>query len=226
MKFLMADDHAIFRSGLKPVLVQLDPSSVVLEADDYLSALDCVRRNPDLDMVLLDLLMPGMPPFDGLKAVREAAPQIPVVVVSMIEKRQDVFRAIDMGALGYIPKSLMPEEFIRALRQVLNGDIFLPSALLARSDSAAVGVPRPLHDEVAGERLSALTKRQREVVGLIGRGMTNSEIARQLGLSESTVRLHVSTILDRLDLSNRTQVALLVVKAGEQDAFDARPSGD
>lgn len=225
MKVLSADDHSIFRAGLKPLLDRLEPGVTVLEADSFGSALELVAANADLDLILLDLLMPGMDAFEGLAALRERVPDVPVVVVSMIEDRKDVLRAIDLGALGYVPKTAPPEELLEALRRVLAGDVYLPPSVLTRPPaeagpravSARTGVGSP-------EQLSVLTPRQREVVGLLGQGMTNAQIASELGLSESTVRLHVSTILDRLNLNNRTQVALLAARAFDGAAETAKAS--
>lgn len=211
MKVLSADDHSIFRAGLRPLVRQIDPEASFFEADTYNAALDVLESNPDCDLVLLDLLMPGMDAFEGLTSIRENSPQIPVVIVSAIENRQDVLQAIDMGALGYIPKSADTDEMLKAIRQVLDGEIYVPPGLLTGSaqprDEAANQTALPV-----ARRFRSLTKRQREVVDLIGEGKTNAEIADELGLSESTVRLHVSTILDKLDVSNRTQVALLCVQ--------------
>jgi DNA-binding NarL/FixJ family response regulator len=181
----------------------------MMEASDIDSALKSAADNPDLDLILLDLMMPGMDAFEGLTAIRSLVPHVPLVVVSMLEDRQDVLRAVELGALGFIPKTAGLDEMYEALRQVLSGAIYLPPAILRRTKPSEIPLPgagapaRP-----SDEAWNALTKRQREVVEHVARGLTNSEIADQLGLSESTVRLHVSTILDRLQLSNRTQVAV------------------
>lgn len=216
MKILAADDHSIFRAGLRPLLKRLGRRAVLLEADSFESALEIAEANEDLDLILLDLLMPGMEAFEGLTALRERLPHVPVVVVSMIESRRDVLRAIDLGALGYVPKTAQPDEMLKALKLVLSGEIYLPPSVLTRSnrESAAGDTGHP--SMFAGsDRLDSLTRRQREVVRLLGQGKTNAQIADDLRLSESTVRLHVSTILDRLNLNNRTQVALLAAQLPE-----------
>ncbi len=217
MNVLTVDDHSVFRAGLVPILKRLDPDVRMLEANDFDSALKSAAANPDLDLILLDLMMPGMDAFDGLIAIRRLVPQVPLVVVSMIEDRQDVLRAVELGALGYIPKTAGLDEMYEALRQVLSGAIYLPPAILRVTKAGPTGrrsTRRPTATSAAAWKV--LTNRQREVVRHVARGMTNSEIAAQLGLSESTVRLHVSTILDRLQLSNRTQVAVWADRFGRE----------
>lgn len=215
MKIVIADDHSVFREGLKPLVKELDPAAEVIEAGSFSAALEQISKHEKIDLILLDLLMPGMEAFDGLTALHERAPSTPIVVISMIESRKDVLHAIELGAHGFIPKSAQPAEVLEALRIVLSGQVYLPPSLLLKSSADKV---RPAVRAVrmsAQKRLSVLTGRQREVADLLGQGMTNAQIAVALGLSESTVRLHVSTILDKLDLTNRTQVALLAAQTGE-----------
>ncbi len=209
MNVLTVDDHSVFRAGLGPVLKRLDPDVRLFEAHDFNSALKSAEDIPDLDLILLDLMMPGMDAFEGLAAIHRLVPHVPLVVVSMVEDRHDVLRAVELGALGYIPKTAGLDEMHEALRQVLSGAIYLPPAILRSTRTTltnhASAASRAKSDD---EAWNALTKRQRDVVEYLARGLTNSEIADELGLSESTIRVHVSTILDRLGLSNRTQVAV------------------
>lgn len=215
MNVLTVDDHSVFRAGLGPVLKRLDPDVNVMEAHDFGSAMKSAEANPDLDLILLDLMMPGMDAFEGLTAIRRLVPHVPLVVVSMLEDRRDVLRAIELGALGFIPKTAGLDEMYEALRQVLEGSIYLPPTIL-RNNETANPAPRTLEPPTPSsvKAWNSLTKRQREVVEHLARGLTNSEIADELGLSESTVRLHVSTILERLRLNNRTQVAVWADRYG------------
>jgi two-component system, NarL family, nitrate/nitrite response regulator NarL len=218
MKILSADDHSVFRQGLKTIVETFDSSAELLEAESFTVALQILQENGGVDLVLLDLMMPGMDAFDGLVAMRDAAPNTPIVIVSMIESRKDVLRAIELGAHGFIPKAADPDEMVNALRAVMDGQVYLPPALLLKSDESRGVKPTAQASRVsAEERLSVLTGRQREVAELLGQGLTNAQIAEHLELSESTVRLHVSTILDKLDLSNRTQVALLAAQIADPD---------
>jgi RNA polymerase sigma factor (sigma-70 family) len=218
MKVLTVDDHSVVRAGLGPVLKRLDPDVTLLEAHDFPSALKTAEENPDLDLLLLDLMMPGMDAFEGLTAIRRLVPHVPLVVVSMIEDRQDVLRAAELGALGYIPKTANLDEMHGALRQVLSGAIYLPPAILRMTRSADESrTTSERSAALSDDAWNSLTKRQRDVVDYLARGMTNAEIADELGLSESTIRVHVSTILERLKLNNRTQVAVWADRFGRGD---------
>lgn len=219
MKILSADDHSVFRQGLKTIVETFDSSAEFLEAESFTVALKMLKNSGAIDLVLLDLMMPGMDAFEGLVAMRDAAPNTPIVIVSMIESRKDVLQAIELGAHGFIPKAADPAEMVEALRAVMAGQVYLPPALLLKTnDSKGVKQSTKTSRVSAEQRLSVLTGRQREVAELLGQGMTNAQIAENLGLSESTVRLHVSTILDKLDLSNRTQVALLAAQTTDPDS--------
>ena len=213
MKILSADDHSVFRQGLKSIVETFEPGAELLEAESFAVALQILRNNGGVDLVLLDLMMPRMDAFDGLIAVRDAAPSTPIVIVSMIESRKDVLRVIELGAHGFIPKAADTDEMVAALRAVMSGQVYLPPGLLLKSDESRGVKPTAQANRASAEqRLSVLTGRQREVAELLGQGLTNAQIAEHLDLSESTVRLHVSTILDKLSLSNRTQVALLAAQ--------------
>ncbi len=228
MRILVADDHSVFRAGMAPLTRELDPGAEVVEADSFKAALDLVDGNGNFDLILLDLMMPGMDAFEGLEALHKSVPTTPIVVVSMIESRQDVLHAIEVGAHGFIPKAAEPAEMVEALRAVLAGQVYLPPALLLKSGDSVVDQRAAMRpgNPAAAKRLSTLTARQREVVERLGQGKTNAQIATELGLSESTVRLHVSTILDKLNLSNRTQVALLAAQSGMVGLDDVTLGGD
>jgi len=213
---------------MAPLTRELDPGAEVVEADSFKAALDLVDGNGNFDLILLDLMMPGMDAFEGLEALHKSVPTTPIVVVSMIESRQDVLHAIEVGAHGFIPKAAEPAEMVEALRAVLAGQVYLPPALLLKSGDSVVDQRAAMRpgNPAAAKRLSTLTARQREVVERLGQGKTNAQIATELGLSESTVRLHVSTILDKLNLSNRTQVALLAAQSGMVGLDDVTLGGD
>ncbi|NIA71159.1 response regulator transcription factor [Pelagibius litoralis] len=209
MKVLYADDHWITRSAARHLIDRLESGSELLEAADFRQALDMASANPDLDLILLDLLMPGMKRFEGLRAIRECLPQVPVVVMSAIEDRDEILRCIEAGAMGYIPKSSQSEEVESALQTVLAGGVAFPRRLLEQRSPAkkqtvhAFGKDKSLEDVS-----SALTKRQLQVYKLLGQGMSNAQVAEALGLSEHTVRVHVSAIVKRLNLDSRTQAAI------------------
>lgn len=211
MRVLVADDHSVFRTGLRHVLRTLDGEVTVSEACSFQEALDLTTKGEMFDLILVDLLMPGMDPFDGLKSLSESCGETPIVVVSAVENRQDTLRAIDMGAMGYIPKTASGDEFMRLLRLVLDGEIVLPRMLMGRRDQKSEVQRRTPAASLASrtEHLEGLTKRQREVLALLAQGKPNLEIANDLGVSEKTVRFYISAILKSLKVSNRTQAALL-----------------
>jgi DNA-binding NarL/FixJ family response regulator len=209
MKVLYADDHWITRSAARHLIDRLERGSELLEAADFRQALEIASSNPDLDLILLDLLMPGMKRFEGLRAMRECLPQVPVVVMSAIEDRDEILRCIEAGAMGYIPKSAQSEEVESALQTVLAGGVAFPRRLLEQQNSAKKQAPYAFGNEKSLEDVAnALTKRQLQVYKHLGQGMSNAQVAESLGLSEHTVRVHVSAIVKRLNLDSRTQAAI------------------
>jgi DNA-binding NarL/FixJ family response regulator len=215
VKILVADDHALFRDGLRYVLARLDDDVEFLEAKNCAEALALVGSRSDLDLVLLDLAMPGMDGLAGLRALRARGPAVPVVILSASEEPADVRRALDGGAMGFIPKSSTSSVMLSALRLVLSGGVYLPPAFLERNHGGKMPIA-PSSVEALG-----LTSRQHDVLRLLGQGQSNKEIARVLGLAEGTVKLHISAILRVLGVHNRTgavvAAARLLGLAGPRD---------
>lgn len=220
MKILVVDDHSVFRTGLVQLLKSLDDEIEILEANRFDEAEKTVSANLDIDLITVDLVMPDSEPFAGLERLRSAAPQIPVVVLSVVEQRRDVIRAIELGAMGYIPKAATAEEILLGLRQVLDGNIYVPRALLSQSEATR---PAASPSAVADSKrlVEALTQRQKEVFELLAQGKSNPEIARELGVSAHTVRIHISAILRALGVSNRTQAAVLAASGTTQESYSA-----
>lgn len=206
IRVLIADDHAVVRQGLRTFLELQDGIEVVGEAGDGEEALAAIERLAP-DVVLMDLVMPRL---DGLAAIerlreRPGAPRV-IVLTSFGDER--ILPAIRAGAAGYLLKDVEPPELVRAIRGVHAGESLLDPTLTATlMEQLARGGPR--HDAA-----QSLTSREREVLGLIARGLSNKRIARELGVAEKTVKAHVSNILGKLDLSDRTQAALYAVKEG------------
>lgn len=223
MRVLVADDHSVFRTGLKHLLAALADDVAVIEAENFHQAIDALNGGQDIDLILIDLLMPGMEPFEGLQSISDRCANIPIVVVSAVQNRRDTLRAIDLGAMGYIPKTASGDEFLRLLRLVLDGEIVLPRMLMGRRETSSPQISAPARPVFRSDQLEVLTKRQREVLALLAQGKPNIEIARDLGVSEKTVRFYISAILKSLKVSNRTQAALLA--AGVIDGAD-RPAGN
>jgi DNA-binding NarL/FixJ family response regulator len=170
----------------------------------------------ELDLILLDLFMPGAGEFDLLRQVCRAADAVPVVVLSASERAAHVHAALDLGAAGYVPKSAPSELLISALQLVLAGGIYLPATLVQAPPAAAVMSPRLPQ---AGELSMLLTGRQQAVLRLLGRGWSNKQIARALAVSDNTVKVHVAAVLRLLGASNRTEAVMLAQQRGFD--FDA-----
>lgn len=215
MRVLIADDHALVRRGLHLLLTKIYPEAEVEEASDIDSALRLVAARPEFDLVLCDLAMPGMEQLKGLQLLAQKLPGVPVVILSAISNSEDIVRTIEQGARGYILKSASDETFRHAVSLVLSGEIYLPSEAFLDRQQRWVGTRGGAGAEFApGNPLSSLTERQRDVLTLLMAGQSNKEIARNLGLLESTVKAHVKIILGKLDAANRTQAAMIAAELG------------
>ena len=208
LKILAADDHWIARAAMSQLLRGLGRKVEVLEAADFDAAVKLVEAHADLDLILIDLIMPGMDGFDGIRALREAAPGVPLIVVSVSEDREDILQAVNLGALGYIPKTADGDEIVKAIDLVLSGEVALPRRILERPDTAPESPKQVSRSKGAAAPEARLTKRQKEIFDLLSEGLSNAEIASRLGLSVNTVRVHIHGILQRLQLDNRMQVVL------------------
>ncbi|HVO15826.1 MAG TPA: response regulator transcription factor [Alphaproteobacteria bacterium] len=211
MKLLVVDDHPLFREGLRSVLDALGSDVKVTEARDFSEALTALQPGADFDLILLDLRIPGMDDISGIKQLRDRAPDVPVVVVSALEDRRVVAEAFQHGAIGYIPKTSNSEVMINALKLVLAGGKYLPPIMAGAYDT---GLGTGSGDGAKGSDMPRLTRRQRDVLALIGHGKSNKEIADTLGLAEGTVKIHVTAILKALKASNRTQAAIAAANMG------------
>lgn len=213
MKVLVVDDHPLIRQALLVVLTQLDADLQVLEAGNCPDALELAESNADLDLVLLDIHLPGVSGLDALQSFRERVPAVPVVVISASEDPDDVTRALDAGAMGFIPKSQSSQVMINALRLVLAGGVYLPPEMVrhaprngaSRSTASAT---------VTSYRDIGLTERQAQVLALLIQGKPNKLICRDLDLAEGTVKIHITAILKALKVSNRTQAVIEVSRLG------------
>ena len=202
MKLLIVDDHAILREGLAAMLRQAGPDTEVLQASASADGLRLAETHADLDAVFLDLEMPGGGGMSAIPEFGKRRPELPVIVLSSSEDPRDVRRALALGALGYVPKSSPPRALLSALQLVLSGSIYVPPLMLG----PAAAAPRSAGTDAARPS-AALTERQLEVLRLLGKGLSNKEIGRDLGLSEKTVKAHVTAIFKTLNVVNRTQAA-------------------
>lgn len=213
LKVLIADDHALVRAGLAEALAHLAGSPALLEAADAREVLATVGANPDLDLILLDLLMPGANGFELLSRVCGVVGETPVVVLSASEDTDHMRKALDCGAAGYIPKAAAAEVMLSALHLVLAGGIYVPPDLVHAPPAGQANLTGPaIADHAAG--LDALTPRQCEVLRLIGQGRSNKQVARDLDLSQNTVKIHVAAILRAFGAANRTEAVMRARELG------------
>lgn len=203
---LIADDHPLFRDALRNVVAGVLAGHHCIEVDSFDKAL-AACGNEDLELIFLDLNMPGMVGFNGLVALRNAAPSVPIVVVSASEDATTVTEAITYGASGFLPKSLAKDDMAAAVKLVLDGEIFTP-----RTAAAGAGSPLGTGDVALADSISQLTHQQRVVLQMLVNGRPNKQIAYELSIVESTVKAHVSAILRKLRVHSRTQA---VVKASK-----------
>ncbi|MET0226450.1 MAG: response regulator transcription factor [Dokdonella sp.] len=200
---LIADDHPLFRDALKRAVMQALPEAGLHEADSVAALHATVDAHPDIELLLLDLHMPGANGFSALVHIRGQHPGLPIIVVSAHEEASVIRRAIAHGASGYIPKSAAVETIVQAVRKVLDGDLWIPSAV--RGAGTAL---KPAEASIAAQ-VAELTPQQFRVLNMIAEGLLNKQIAYELGVSEATVKAHMTAIMRKLGVSNRTQVALL-----------------
>jgi DNA-binding NarL/FixJ family response regulator len=199
---LIADDHPLFREALRGAVARVLPDAQLREADSVEALYRLVEDEADADLLLLDLNMPGAQGFSALVHLRALHPQLPIVVVSAREEPAVMRRALDHGAVGFIPKSADAKTLGEALSAVLGGDRWAPASALDAPATAA-----DEHD--AAQRLRDLTPQQFRVLQMLGAGLLNKQIAYDLGVSEATIKAHMTAILRKLGANNRTQAVLI-----------------
>jgi DNA-binding NarL/FixJ family response regulator len=214
MKILVVDDHPLILEALKQVLRDLDPQLEVLEARDAAQAHQQTEIHPELSLVLLDLTLPGKHGFELLAELRRDAPELPVVVLSAIEDRETVMRAINEGAMGFIPKTSKTEVLIAALRLVFSGGVYLPPSAFQSANGTHGSAHHPPVPAMRSPREVGLTERQAQVLALMVQGKSNKLICRALDLAEGTVKIHVTAILRALNVANRTGAVVAVSRLG------------
>jgi DNA-binding NarL/FixJ family response regulator len=217
MKILIVDDHPLIQEALQHVLATLDRALELIQAQDASEAHAALSREPDTDLILLDLALPDSDGFELLGDLRREWPGMPVLVLSATHDRATVEHALDLGAMGFIPKTANTRVLLEALELVLSGGVYVPS----ESGRANAGIrPRAM---TRPEQLG-LTLRQADVLKLLVQGKPNKLICRDLRLSEGTVKVHVSAILRALNVRNRTQVVIELARRGVRlDSPMARP---
>jgi DNA-binding NarL/FixJ family response regulator len=216
MKILVVDDHSLLREALRGALKELQGDAAIFEASDGGEAMQFVKQHADLDLILLDLKLPDRDGFEMLTELRARDPSVSIVVMSALQDRDSVMRALDLGAVGFIPKSAPRKVILGALQLVFSGGVYIPPQALSRQEKVPA-IPEPIASAGAQVARSAtspadlgLTERQGDVLALMMRGKSNKAICRVLNLAEPTVKNHVRAILKALNVTNRTEAVIAV----------------
>ena len=201
IKVAIVDDHQLFREGLVYILKSLEQGVTILQTANYDGALNVMDEHPDLDMVLLDLRMPGLDGYSLLETARISYPKLPIAVLSASRDRKEIQRAIDLSAVGFIPKDSSGKMLLNAVRMMLDGGMYLPPEMAEKGEQSTGEWPD-------------LTPRQLEVLNMIAVGASNKVIAADLGVAESTIKMHITAVFKTLGVSSRTQAALVAQDKG------------
>ncbi|MEM1144783.1 MAG: response regulator transcription factor [Pseudomonadota bacterium] len=208
-QILVADDHPMIREAIASQITDNFEDTTVAEAEDLASAMSYAEQNPDTDLILLDLNMPGMEGLNGIVSLRSNYPDIPVVVVSAEEDKNIVLNAVTYGAVGFITKSMSREKITEAIRQILDGQIYLPPDIIRKAAKSDNGrSDRNGNNRLDPELIASFTRRQLLVFEHMAKGQSNKEIGYQLHIAETTVKAHVSAILRKLNVHSRLQAVL------------------
>jgi len=212
--FHIADDHPLFRTALMQVISKHYPDAAITQSNDLDETLKALESGDDIDLLLLDLHMPGSQDLFGLVNIRERFPSIPVAIVSASEEQTMVNRAIGHGALGYIIKSLSQEDMFTAISTILEGDKWVPDRYRSQL--------RPVSDEerTLAARIASLTPQQYKVLCFLKEGWLNKQIGYELGVTEATIKAHITSIFRKLGVTNRTQAVIELNKMA-LDSFES-----
>lgn len=223
-RIVVADDHALVRGGLVQLVKLVEENVEIVETNDFQQTIDFLNEGKPVDLLLLDLLMPGMSGMDGIKLICKDWPDVPVIVVSAREHIASIRSALAAGAMGYIPKTSSPEVMMSAIKLVLSGGVYVPPHVLGSSSSN----DDPIHEqaysaESLGNSLeqgyAQLTPRQLEVLDLMALGKPNRDIANDLNLNVGTVKMHSSRIFKTLNVQNRTEAVAMYAQLKRDKEF-------
>jgi DNA-binding NarL/FixJ family response regulator len=207
---IIADDHPLFRDALRHAVASVVSSAKIDEAGSFEDLTALLEQDAEVDLILLDLTMPGISGFSGLIYLRAQYPAIPVVIVSASDDVETIRRSVDFGASGFIPKRFGVDTLRDAILKVMDGDVWIPSDV----DLSTIADPEMTR---LRDRLVTLTPQQVRVLMMLSQGLLNKQIAYELGVSEATIKAHVSAILQKLGVESRTQAVIAAAKiAGEQ----------
>lgn len=210
MRILVADDHKLVRDGLRPFLRELDAQAEIVDASSLDEAITVIQTTASPDLVLLDLMMPGMDGLTGLSRIKSLLPDRPVVIVSGYSSRDHVQAAVQAGAAGFIPKTVGGSAMVNALRLVLSGETYLPSSsFFEPSDPTGTGQPG-----AAPPPFDRLSRREGEILAQLIEGRTNKEIAQVLNLQEITIKVHLRNVYRKIGAANRAQAVRIALQSG------------
>jgi DNA-binding NarL/FixJ family response regulator len=222
---LLADDHRMVREALVPFVRRVGDNVTVVEAGTLAEVMDQIVKHDGIDLIVIDLYMPGMHGISSLRQIRELRPNMPIAVLSGSINPQDIESALDFGAAGYLPKTMIGAAFVNALSLVLNGERFVPSEFyLGLRDRGPATAP---DEQATGSKVPVgLTSRQWAVLRELVQGRSNKEIAKALGIEEITVKVHLQAVFKRLQVSNRTQAATYAMQRGWFGRAEERGRGN
>ncbi|MEL6686506.1 MAG: response regulator transcription factor [Pseudomonadota bacterium] len=203
MNILLADDHDLVRDAISALLKNDDASIEVDTVENLPRVLEKLRQGERYDVIILDLKMPGMNGLAGIGKVQSLSKNVPIIIMSGNASKQDVHTALELGARGFVPKTLAGRSLVSAVKLVASGETYVPTDVLTGNRG----------ETVEGLR-AALTKREMEVLSQLRRGHSNKEIARLLEISEATVKLHVRSLSDKFEAKNRTDIVIQAIDAG------------
>lgn len=209
MKILLADDHPLFREGIALLLRERESTATILQAATLMETLESLARHPDIDLLLLDLHMPGMDGTRSVESLRARHPEVPIAILSASEAPNQVRAMLNAGVAGFIPKSSTPPVMVGAIQLILGGGSYIPPQGLG--GDIAVGAT------TASAAGNGLTAKQRQVLALLVAGKPNKTICKELDISEGTVKHHIAAIYRALDVNNRTEAAAAARRLGITD---------
>jgi DNA-binding NarL/FixJ family response regulator len=215
-RFIIVDDHPLFRGALSQALSDAFADAEVLQAGSLDELTQRLATAGEIDLILLDLTMPGVHGVSGLLYLRAEHPEVPVVIVSASDDPGTIRQCLDCGASGFIPKSQPVEAMRDAIRKIMDGEVWLPT------DVDLTNVPSGETAELVS-RMSTLTPQQVRVLMMLGEGLLNKQIAFKLGVSEATIKAHVSAILQKLGVDSRTQAVIAINKIGGSGDWSRAP---